>query len=194
MKRVLALSYLLVWSWEEHRKASAILGQKPTSQIIFLVDEIESHLHPRWQRSIIASLLRVVTNLANDTSVQIITATHSPLLLASLEPFFDPGCDAWFDLDLVGEKGKTQVAFTKRSFERRGDASAWLTSPAFDLKSGRSAQAEEALEEATRLLSGESLGSEEARRLDARLQEVLSDTDPFWMRWRFVAEKKGWLK
>jgi hypothetical protein len=42
MKRVLALSYLLARSWEEHRKASAILGQKPTSQIIFLVDEIES--------------------------------------------------------------------------------------------------------------------------------------------------------
>jgi hypothetical protein len=194
MKRILALSYLLVWSWEEHRKASAILGQKPTSQIIFLVDEIESHLHPRWQRSIIASLLNVVTNLASDTSVQIITATHSPLLLASLEPLFDPEHDAWFDLDLVGVKDKAQVAFSRRPFERRGDASAWLTSPAFDLKSGRSAQAEAVLEEATRLLSGDSLGREEALRLDARLHEVLSDTDPFWMRWRFVAEKKDWLK
>jgi hypothetical protein len=37
-------------------------------------------------------------------------------------------------------------------------------------------------------------GKTEAQEIDKRLRTVLSDTDPFWMRWRFVAEKKGWLE
>ena len=42
-------------------------------------------------------------------------------------------------------------------------------------------------------LSKESFGPEEAQKLDQQLRGVLSETDPFWIRWRFVAEKKGWL-
>jgi hypothetical protein len=33
--------------------------------------------------------------------VQIIATTHSPLVMASLEPLFDPKKDAWFDFNLV---------------------------------------------------------------------------------------------
>ena len=49
------------------------------------------------------------------------------------------------------------------------------------------------LEEAALALSDTAFGRNEAIALDQRLREVLSGTDPFWMRWRFVAEKKGWL-
>ncbi|MDX2030910.1 MAG: AAA family ATPase [Blastocatellia bacterium] len=194
IRRIIALAYLLVWSWEEHLKASELLGQKSASQIIFLIDEIEAHLHPRWQRRIISALLNVMKSLSNKAEVQIITATHSPLVMASVEPFFDLEKDAWFDLDFVtNETIGARVELTRRDFVRRGDASNWLMSQAFDMESGRSEESEEVLAQAAKALSDEKFGASQAKKLDAQLREVLGDTDPFWMRWRFVAEKKGWL-
>ncbi|MDD1428361.1 ATP-binding protein, partial [Dolichospermum sp. ST_sed9] len=50
MKRILGLAYLLVWTWYEHEKASELTQREPMNKIVLLIDEIESHLHPRWQR------------------------------------------------------------------------------------------------------------------------------------------------
>ncbi len=60
------------------------------------------------------------------------------------------------------------------------------------MKSGYSIEAESALDDAARALSDEQLSNADAAALEQRLRAVLSDTDPFWMRWRFVSEKKGW--
>ncbi len=69
--------------------------------------------------------------------IQIIAATHSPLVLASAEPTFDESTDAWFDLDLSGgNDGKVELR--KRNFVRLGDVTNWLESVAFDLKQARS--------------------------------------------------------
>ena len=191
IRRIISLAYLLVWGWEEHLKASSLLGRQPASQIIFLIDEIESHLHPKWQRRIVSSLLNVMKTLTKKPSTQLIVTTHSPLVMASTEPLFDPKTDAWFDLDI--DRAKNQVELTKRNFVRRGDVCNWLMSEAFDLGSARSMEAEGVLNEASKALTDEKFGAKEARKLDAKLRKVLGDTDPFWMRWRFVAEKKGWL-
>lgn len=194
IRRIIALAYLLVWSWEEHRKASKLLGQETTSQIIFLIDEIESHLHPKWQRRIIDALLNVMKTLTKKAGTQLIAATHSPLVMASVEPFFDSRTDAWFDLDLtVGKNEKCTVELTKRQFVRRGDVCNWLMSEAFDLPSARSLEAERVLERAAKAMSDESFNAKKAKELDTELRKVLGDTDPFWMRWRFVAQKRGWL-
>jgi hypothetical protein len=194
MRRIIALAYLLVWCWEEHVRASKLLGQPTTRQAIFLIDEIEAHLHPRWQRVIARALLEVVQQLSSAMRVQIITATHSPLVMASVEPWFDDEKDAWFDLDLVAKRGGGyKVQLEKRQWVRHGDASRWLTSEAFDLRAAGSLEREEALEEAAIALSDEHFDRDRARKLDARLREVLGDTDPFWMRWRFAGEKRGWL-
>ncbi|WP_299621838.1 AAA family ATPase [Pelagibius sp.] len=45
---------------------------------IVLIDEIDLHLHPRWQRKIIPSLLRAFPNL------QFFATTHSPFVVQSL--------------------------------------------------------------------------------------------------------------
>lgn len=195
VKRVIALAYLLVWSWQEHVKASALLGQETTPQLVFLIDEVESHLHPRWQRSVISALMEVVTALAPQANVQLIVATHSPLVMASVEPSFKPETDAWFDLDLVstGEKTPPEVQFQKRDFVRLGEVSRWLTSDAFDLGSARSLEAEQVLKEAALVLSEENIDVQRAKALDAQLRGLLGDTDPFWIRWRYVGEKQGWL-
>lgn len=46
---------------------------------ILIIDEIDAHLHPSWQRQIIPTLTRHFENL------QIFCSTHSPLMLAGLE-------------------------------------------------------------------------------------------------------------
>lgn len=190
MRRIIALAYFLVWCWEEHLKAKELLGEEPETKTVFLVDEVESHLHPRWQRTVIPALMKVMDELMASSEVQLIAVTHSPLIMASVEPFFDAQQDAWFDLDLVNN----QVILSQRQFIRQGDIRSWLTSQAFDMKSGYSLEAERVLEDAAQALRDKNFNKDDAKAIDKRLREVLSDIDPFWMRWRFVAEKKGWLE
>jgi SpoVK/Ycf46/Vps4 family AAA+-type ATPase len=83
MRRVIGLAYILVWAWQEHVFASRELEQPTTKQVVFLVDEVEAHLHPRWQRRILKSLLAVMESMIAHAGVQVVAATHSPLILAS---------------------------------------------------------------------------------------------------------------
>jgi predicted ATP-binding protein involved in virulence len=36
---------------KEHAIAAKLLGEAPTTQVVMLIDEIEGHLHPKWQRT-----------------------------------------------------------------------------------------------------------------------------------------------
>ncbi len=190
LRRILALAYFLVWSWQEHTHASNQLEWPTARQVIFLIDEIEAHLHPRWQRQIVRPLLHIVESLSPDAYVQLIAATHSPLVPASMEPLFDPEQDAWFDLDLDTSSSPPQVQLRHRRFLRRGDASSWLTSEAFDLKEARSLEAEKAILEALALLRGE-VPHIEIPRIDAALRATMPGMDPFWIRWSAFVEKAG---
>lgn len=195
IQRILATAYLLVWTWQEHVKAAELLELDNVYDMVFLFDEVESHLHPTWQRSILRAMMSVVEQLSSKVHVQMITTTHSPLIMASVEPLFDPAKDAWFDLDLRKSNDcQGTVVLSHRPFVRHGDASNWLTSEAFDLASARSIEAEQILESATKAMTDPGFSKSDANRVYEQLQSVLGDTDPFWVRWRFVAEKKGWLK
>lgn len=194
MRRIIALGYFLVWAWEEHQKAARLLGEKITSQVVFLVDEIESHLHPSWQRRIVPSLIKVMESLATPAQVQVLTATHSPLIMASVEQLFDPKLDAWFDLDYEGKEGEQHVVLTPREFVLHGDVSNWLTSEAFDLSSSRSLEAEQLLAEASSLLDKPQISTGEVNEMHQRLIQWLSPKDSFLCRWRAICEKKGLLK
>lgn len=195
LRRVAGLAYMLMWSWNEHVRAAELLGEERTRQVVMLFDEIESHLHPRWQRTILGSLLHAADALHAMANVQLVAVTHSPLILASAEPLFDDETDAWFDMDLVPGEGR--VALQRRPFIRRGEISNWLTSEAFDLKSPRSREAEAAIEEALALLRRESPPWKGVEAVDRKLREAaLPDIDPFWVRWgNFVEgrrpEKRG---
>lgn len=196
LKRVAALAYLVVWAWQEHVRNVPLLDEAPTRQITFLIDELEGHLHPRWQRTIVRSLLQVMRGLAGEASIQIVAVTHSPLLLASVEPLFDAATDAWFDLDLEpkGELPTDQVKevkLTRRDFVRHGDVSNWLTSEAFDLGSARSLEAEIAIADARALLQLQDQAPiEDIERVDLALRAVLGDIDPFWVRWSAYVERR----
>lgn len=189
VRRIIALAYLLVWSWQEHAKAAQLIGEETTPQVIFLLDEIEAHLHPRWQRVIVSALLNVTHALARDARVQLLVATHSPLVMASTEPLFDATQDAWWDLDVV----QGQVALTQRAFEKHGDAERWLTSEAFDLRSSRPLEYEQLLGQASALLEAPAPDIEQIKAMHARLLQALSPTDDFLFNWRYVCKTKGWL-
>lgn len=189
MRRIIALAYMLVWTWQEHVKASELLGKPPVKEITFLIDELEAHLHPQWQRRILRSLRDVMEALTGtrDVHVQVIAATHSPLLLASLEPLFDPERDALWTLDLV----ENEVKLSKMPWRRRGDANRWLTSEALDLAIPGSLEAEAALQRADALLREAEPDPAKLREVNEELRGVLPDDDPFWARWAYFLEQRG---
>ncbi|HEX8703919.1 MAG TPA: ATP-binding protein [Myxococcaceae bacterium] len=188
VRRIAALAYMLSWAWREHLIASRQLGQQPSSRVVMLFDEIEAHLHPRWQRAVVPALLKVVQTLTEDegASVQLIAATHSPLVLASVEPLFDLEKDAWFDLDLEGR----QVELRKREYVRLGEVGNWLVSDAFDLKEPRSLEGERAVRAARDVMSAKSPSLAEIQAADNQLRQAgLPDIDPFWVRWDYFVEQ-----
>lgn len=188
VRRITSLAYMLSWAWREHLIAAEQTGQPRSDRVIMLFDEIEAHLHPRWQRRIVPALLKVVQTLMddNDATVQLIAATHSPLILASVEPTFDKTKDAWFDIDLEG----SSVELRKRPYVRMGKVGNWLTSEAFDLSEPRSIEAESAIIKATKLMSSGSASAHDIEAAEAALRDArIPDLDTFWVRWGYFVEQ-----
>lgn len=183
VRRIVGLSYLLVWAWREHCIAAKLLRRQPVRKILLLVDEPETHLHPKWQRLILPALLAAVKKLLASESVdlQILTATHSPLVLASLEPHFDVQVDKLLHLGL-----KDSAAYVEEvAWAKQGDVVNWLVSESFGLQQGRSLQAEQAIEAAEAFLRGEpvSLALSTRAAIHERLVSALASHDDFWPRW-----------
>ena len=152
VRRIAGLAYMLVWSWSEHLRAADQLRQDRARQIVLLFDEVEAHLHPRWQRAIAPALLEAMNGLTDDkTSIQLVAATHSPLVLASIEPHFDDNRDRLFHLDIDAGRVRLEV----EPWAKQGDALNWLVSDVFGLKQGRSIEAETAIEAANAFMCGE---------------------------------------
>jgi len=183
LRRVAALAYMLMWSWDRHVTHADSQGLARAHSVILILDEIEAHLHPRWQRSILRSVLGVVEDLHAQAKLQVIASTHSPLVLASAEPFFDEQRDKLFTLTLdAGE-----VHLREQPWAKQGDVVNWLVSDVFGLAQGRSLEAERAIEAAEAWMRGAtselpaSLATAEA--IDAELKRVLAGHDEFWPRW-----------
>ncbi|MEY2632234.1 MAG: hypothetical protein RIR00_888, partial [Pseudomonadota bacterium] len=87
-----------------------------------------------------------------------------------------------------------EVALLTPPWSKRGEADRWLTSEAFGLASGRSLEAEQLTNEASRLLADTPVDPDRAQALNIQLGRHLGDHDPFWLRWRFLGEQQGWLK
>lgn len=185
MRRVVALAYLLVWTWQEHLKACDLQEIDPAKEIIFLVDEIEAHLHPQWQRCIVPALIEVMEALTGtqDVPVQLIAATHSPLVLASAEPLFDEERDRVFNIELAEDGAQIE----EWPWSKQGDVIGWLASGVFGMQQARSRDAERAIEAAEAFMRGDSdalpddLQTKEA--IHQELRRVLAGQDPFWPRW-----------
>ena len=77
-----------------------MLNNRPVSEMtliegILLIDEVENHLHPQWQRRIVSILQRLFPNL------QIIMTTHSPFVVSSVENAKIYVCESKIDYSIV---------------------------------------------------------------------------------------------
>jgi hypothetical protein len=192
IRRILALAYLMVWAWHEHRMAAELLGRSPEDRFIILFDEPETHLHPRWQRTIIPSLLAALDVLRGHAGrePQLLLATHAPLIAASLEPYFDSSKDDLIHLTLRD----AQVIAEQGGWATQGDATNWLVSETFGLQQARSLDAEQAIEAAEAFMRGEpdsSHGPRNKEVIHRRLQRLLAPGDGFWPRWMAPQTEEG---
>lgn len=199
IRRVVALAYLLIWTWREHRLAAAKRREAPAHRVIFLIDEIEAHLHPKWQRRILPALLEVVRTLTgaqNPPDIQIVSSTHSPMVTVSVESFFDETQDSLLDLDFDRQQG---VRLERAPFHKLGTAENWLSSRHFDMETGYSEEAENVYREAAALVDKDIREPGKVQRqdflsVDSKLRDVLPDQDLFWVSWRSFGRKRGWIK
>ncbi len=192
MRRILALAYLIVWAWNEHKSLSEMAKEAPQRRMVIVIDEIEAHLHPRWQRLILPSTLEIQGELDLELEVQFLIATHSPLVMASVEPIFNEETDKLFHLDLVQrDLLSSEVKLEAIDFVRLGEVDAWLTSNVFELRAARSVEAEDAIEAAKALQLEESPDPEEVQLVTDQLIKYLASDDEFWPRWTFFAEQHG---
>jgi len=188
LRRILGLAYLVVWAWREHKIAAEIRKCSPTRSLVLLIDEVESHLHPKWQRTFLPALLSA---LSHDVDLQVVAATHSPLVLASVEPTFDVETDKLFLLDVENRV----VSLREQPWAMQGDVINWLVSDTFGMQQARSIQAERAIEAAEAWMRGDTdalppnLATKEA--IHEELGRVLPGHDHFWPRWVVTYERMG---
>ena len=188
VRRIITLAYLLAWVWNQHVIEANLQGRPQEGQMVVLVDEIEAHLHPKWQRMILPGLMEVGNDLHSELSVQWIIASHSPLILASAESTWDPELDRLFHLDMNNE-GK--VTFEAAEFFKRGTVDSWLSSEVFDIAQPGSIGREESIRIALALQTKDQATPSEVQEVTDQLKQNLPDEDPFWVRWIFFAEAFG---
>lgn len=98
-------------------------------ELLLLIDEVDAHLHPTWQRVMVPALFEVIPAIAPVLRTQVIVSTHAPLVLASVETMFDPERDALVHFALEGSAIQAHtIPWTKQ-----GDVVNWLVSDAFGL-------------------------------------------------------------
>jgi hypothetical protein len=187
VQRIIAIAYVLVWAWHEHVALSSLARREPQRRLTLIIDEIEAHLHPRWQRVIVPAVVDAASTLSEDAASQVHLATHSPMVLASAESLFDVGKDALHHLRMLND----DVVLEHLPFVKRGRVDLWLMSPAFGLGQARSLEAERAIADAIELQREDTPSPDAVKHVDARLSACLASDDSFWPRWRHFALSHG---
>ncbi len=130
---------------------------------VVLIDEIDLHLHPMWQRTIVDSLKRAFP------LVQFIATTHSPFIIQSLRP------GELIRLD--GDPDRPDVDFTKMSPEDIAEQFMQLDVPQRSAHLGRLQEAARAYK--ALLMASPPVTADELRQakeeLDAALSPYASD-------------------
>jgi hypothetical protein len=141
-------------------------------------------------------LLDVREDLENNLQMQLIVATHSPMIMASVETRFNTTTDKLFLLEINKNgllNGEVQVQLNQLPFIRQGRIDSWLTSEVFGLSQSRSIEGEQAIRSAKLLQEQDAPNSEEVKNISNKLRNTLSENDEFWPRWLFFARQHGTL-
>lgn len=125
---------------------------------LVLVDEIDAHMHPEWQQSLVPLIKKHFPRL------QVIATSHSPLVVGNLE------AREVLHVRREAESGKVLVERLNVSFQGwRADQI--LTSPAFDLQTTIGEKAQQLMDEYASLYGKTQRTPEDQERL-----EVLANT------------------
>ena len=130
-----------------------------TEPVVVLVDEIDLHLHPRWQLGI----MRDLTVLFPGT--QFIATSHSPLIVQAAEAA---------NLVLLRKQHDGVEIVNNPRVSRQHRVDQILSSLLFEVPHTRPRQVQELLEERARLLDKEERSPREERQL-RRLQNLIGD-------------------
>jgi predicted ATP-binding protein involved in virulence len=123
---------------------------------ILIIDELEQHLHPRWQRNIVELLRRQFPK------TQIIASTHTPLLAAGVADI-DESCLLKLERD---ENNEIKIVTIDQSEIAGKRADQILTSHAFDLLTTRNNKSHDEIDRYTELLAKSSPTSDESAELE----------------------------
>ncbi len=129
---------------------------------ILIIDELEQHLHPRWQRNIVELLRRQFPE------TQIIASTHTPLVAAGVADI-DESCLLKLERD---ENNEIKIVTIDQAEIAGKRADQILTSSAFDLLTTRNNKSHDEVDRYTELLSKSTPTPEESVELE-RLQPLV---------------------
>lgn len=141
---------------------------------VVLIDEVELHLHPRWQRRVLPALLRTFPRC------QFVVTTHSPQVLSEV-----PSEDIVL---LVRRDGDIQATGVQSSFGRDSN---WILETIMEVDE-RPTEIKQRIERCFALIDEGRL--EEARREKASLDELLGTDDPELLRADLLLRRKESLK
>lgn len=141
-------------------RAGKWTGDLTAIQGIVLIDEIDLHLHPQWQRVIIRSLKEAFPKL------QFVVSSHSPMTVAGLDA-------AGAEVALLEARGEAVTIRTDLPSIRGWRADQILTSVLFDLPTSRDIDTEALLKEYADRLNARGPGDDEVRVLGKKVSELL---------------------
>ena len=146
------------------------LYQLNINEGIILVDEPEDSMHPTWQKAIISLYQKIGTNN------QVIVATHSPHVMASVKP------ESLFLLHIDEKENgrKVQVLnMAKEGKHSKGLEPNRILKEIMEVEMLRNFETQQAIDELTKLLNIQDFEKEETTNLIAQLTTDLGKQDPF---------------
>lgn len=149
-------SSLMGWIGVLWRRLFDMRGKEHTARerpALVLIDEIDAHMHPKWQQTLPVDIRRLFPSL------QVIATTHSPLIVPALE--------RGEVFSLTRKPGEKRIDVEKISEDYRGyRADQILTSRLFSLLTSRDKATHDELMEYTQLAVATSLDEAKQNRLE----------------------------
>lgn len=134
-------------------------GTPMETEAVFLLDEVESHLHPAWQRRILPAFQRLFPK------AQIIVATHSPFVISSLN-------HGWIHPITLGRDGRALIQDPVAASE--GDSYVSVLEDIMGIKEWYDTETESLLREFREQREAAYAGDDEARSKAEDLADKIS--------------------